>query len=478
LGLLEPIAQAKLGQLTELRLKGVWSMREAPAYRSDMLLECLIGAPLLQLLELEAIPLVGVDEQCHDAPQTGFTNSPGNTISTYDAGGSWKRLSKLPWKKSFMIEPYKNQYLTTIKLTHLFTKSGICNDFLQALLQRAPNLTHLALNGVQSTLDGLGTLCPNLRVVSLEAVVCSSLNDNLSLQSGTSFAGNTLLENLRSLRLSGCLISDELLAGFHKDFTRYQLKHLEITRCRNLTVLGLARFLAQCWALETVWVDQLLGAVESHLLPYYTQEAHLAAIPYKSPSGRKVPNAIRWECNRIRYLDVYGAMGSKDNFENILLDLLPRLDSLEFLGMCTMHVDWLMESKPLRLRSSEQREVSISDVDEDGVEGWENWTTRDSTDKAEALRMPLDMCGSVTTLSLEASNRPSVFYSTATNRTILTVESAQYLYYAFPSLKKIVYCCAQFPFTVQARDWLLDTPRRITVTYRTKEDILASVLNL
>ncbi|KAF9116802.1 Trimeric GatFAB AmidoTransferase(AdT) complex subunit [Mortierella sp. AM989] len=398
-------------------------------------------------------------------------------------------------------EDYKCKYLTTLKLRNLYVNDTIILNFVAGLFNRSPNLSHLALASVPANIEFLATTCPKLRILDIErdpkgppfsplniggylknlSADIASINPNIPMRVESD---TFILRGLRSLRLSGCMLSNLDLHSFPVDFIRYQLQHLELTRCSNITSLGLAKFLAQCWSLETVKVDQLMAPVGvQHLLAHRTR-IHGENSNSTGNSGAVVADskAIKWECGQIRYLDVCAPNGTEESFEHIFLDMVVRLGRLEFLGMSTDHIPWLMKHEPLRYADPPRPSTDSGDGEGPKTQTGNISPTGISNDnefKDHGDLIPLGMLGSVKTLSLNVSC-VTPYYPLNYDRVIpiLSVEQVSYLHDAFPALEKIVYSGNTFPCTKQARNWLLHTPRQIEVVHRSKDEVHKAVLNL
>ncbi|KAF9913764.1 hypothetical protein BX616_009620, partial [Lobosporangium transversale] len=489
--LLEPIAWGRLNLLTELRLIGFYSPNYAPLYYTKMILRCLEGCPQLRELELSGVRLVDSVDQIMDAIRNSYSsaNSVQTTILEAHArpfAGS--AFSWLPWRKKVTeprfvsaseaaakpsstgrvaawssstiaailsegsgqkfesIEPnedYKSPCLTTIKLADIFVNPMANTDFVATLLKRCPNLTYLSLIRTSAKIDDLDALCPKLRTFIMEGynafpVEVPQPNITHYLTHHVLHSDENRLMGLRALRLSMCALTDQDLESMDLEFKRYRLKHLEITCCTQLTALGLARFLAECWSLETVWTDRLLLQVPSpDVLPHRNRSRNVSISAGPSINVSDVGHAIRWGCNQIRYLDVFwGHKASKDSFEHILLDLISRLDKLEFLGLETPQIRWLMECEPILYTKPDRQRLER--------QGLEHTTTQQAYHSYKAHRfekgdpLPLGLFGSVKTLSLEAGCCLMYGYNDPERQnSVLDVDQVKYLYDAFPALENI-----------------------------------------
>ncbi|KAF9348063.1 hypothetical protein BGX26_000485 [Mortierella sp. AD094] len=394
-------------------------------------------------------------------------------------------------------EDYKSKYLVTLKLGDLYGTDASLIAFVTGLLNRSPNLTYLSLRAVPADIENLATLCPKLRTLNMEShqygstfpqpainKYLTNLSNAIANSSNHSIPPSMrndmfLLRGIKSLRLSRCLISNLDLHAFPEDFKKYQLQRFELTHCPNVTSLGVATFLAQCWSLERVWVDNLAThvGVQSMLVPRTRIRGE--GIDRRTSAGLLDPRAIKWECSQIRYLDVYGTAGSQESFEHIILDMIVRLDRLEFLGMSIEHVPWLMKLEPVTyIKLPRPSKDSEHRTGTNGHAATNTHAGNSRYNEPEDLREPtsLGLFGAVKTLSLEASNRSLSYYNRYNRaQTILSMEQVRYLHDAFPALEKIVYSCNTFPCSVSAREWLLKTPRQIEVVYRSKDEVNKAV---
>ncbi|KAF9434273.1 hypothetical protein BGZ76_008272 [Entomortierella beljakovae] len=537
--LLKPIALGVLRHLTELKLKGFEDRTNAPIYHTGMILRCLEGCPLIQTLELSALRLVDTIERWDVVDQNFFPTTNTGLLHVAMARpfaastSSWFNWANRTQKPSIQQPPttmipaprksldrtrqiirgvdlnlpnpvevhedrsisppnenYKCKYLTTLILRDLYSSaSATCTliEFAGALLMRSPNLVHLSLKAVPAEIEHLSAICPKLRILNIEIAsyvppspypnVIGFLN-NLSAENyniapsphfGSSIGATQHIRSdsfnfkgLRSLRLSQCTFGDDDLLGLPDDFKRYQLRNLELSHCDKITSLGYAQFLAQCWYLETLWVDSLLLPVKAgqSLVPrirviHESNSNNINNANIVKPAAMDT-RGIKWECSQIRYLDVYGYVGCEESFEHIFLDMLARLDVLEFLGMSTIQIGWLMKHEPVRYITSDN--------------------DNDSSHNPKEITIPPGIFGSIKTLSLESSNRFNSYYTPFGQQHILSLEQAKYLHDAFPVLEKIVYISNIFPASVEARSWLLQTPRKIEVLHRSKEEVAKSCL--
>ncbi|KAF9982988.1 hypothetical protein BGZ75_005549 [Mortierella antarctica] len=430
-GPLLPLTMGVLSQLKELRLLGHGDRRYAPLYQTGMVLRCLEGCPLLQLLELSSVRLVDTVSEWDEASQTSFS-SPNSVKPSATRRDALPVLSRNPWnnlrdRRSFTVmtapDPssdlpqdspatdatptvYQNPHLETLIISNIYTNASLQTGvlFTSGLLQRAPNLTRLSVTLAPIDIDDLAFLCPKLKSVSF---------DN-----------------------------------------------------------------GQCRALETVTLDRFLEEIpRSILVPREPSEI-------SRPQGTH-PRSIRWDCTQIRYLDVYGKTGDKATFEHVLLDLLPRLSQLEFFGLNAAHVDWLMELEPLRFANPQapggqssnssvaERASANQDVDRRKLLAI---MTRSAACPRVAQPLPITLFDAVKTLSIEGHRRRPDRSNTNFANPPLTIEHVWYLYHAFPALERIVYNSAMFPCDRTARDWLRCSPRQIEVVHRSRASIEAAAL--
>ncbi|KAG0251187.1 hypothetical protein BG011_007800 [Mortierella polycephala] len=484
--ILVSLIHGTLSQLTELRLIGVKSRRYTHIYQTGMILKCLEGCPSLQVLELSGIRIVDTAHQWDEACQSSFSSSNSIAMPSQPAQPAPSVLSWLRWgnrdqspsdvyvgtapsrgasiaapsdtETASILESssdevflptdgFKHEHLSTLKLTDLYsnanTTTGIA--FVSSLLERSPNLQHLKVSAASADFDRLTVLCPKLKSISLEN---HSRYDRIHRRTRIEAylcAGPEVLISLRALQLRKYEISNTVLMSIQDEFKRRRLRHLEITNCKT-SALNLAIFLGQCESLETLWTDGLLQYEPDHALP--PRDRHAVSGPQGSH-----PQSIRWECSQIRFMNVCGNNEFKSSFDHLLLDMVPRLPMLEFFGMTTAQVGWLMDLEPLRYARPQAPSHSIGDdqhvEDPDSVHGL-------PSEDQEPL--PMDLFISVTTL---------LIHPTGT----LTMEQAKYLCYAFPAMERIVYCTTTFPRATVAYDWPLQTPRRIAVVCMTEEEV-------
>jgi len=520
--LLEPIAHGALEQLTELRLMGFDNRRYAPVYQARTVLRCMEACPSLRILELNSIRLVDTAEQWNDTAMNSFSSPNSVPVRKHQSGSffSWLSWGQPPppppppinttpqdptspdedldqrppspspclrlmdsLSKDRNVEvpmpkkDFKSKSLTAMVLKNVFVSSQGGHAFVTSLLTRAPNLTHLTLKSTPADVVDLDQLCPKLKTVNFDDFYSMNyspqpaieryLSSSLVVGDGGSKAVESKLLGLTSLRLNRCRATDDLLRRIQDDFVQYRLKHLEITSA-SVTSFGLATFLARCCSLETVWVDHLMAPLYQRTLPARDRSRRaVGTTPVNSVASTSnvntSANAIRWECTQIRYLDVLG-QGDKRSFDTIFLDLVVRLDKLDFLGMGSHHILWLMECEPLQY--AKQNDTTATDSQ-----------TLDSKEEEEEEPLPLGLFGSVKTLALETTCRQAAYYPTSAFGSDLKLEHAKYLYHAFPALEKIVYSCS-FPFKVEAQEWLLNTPRRIAIVHRPKNEAHAVAINI
>ncbi|KAF8984049.1 hypothetical protein BGZ46_008970 [Entomortierella lignicola] len=403
-------------------------------------------------------------------------------------------------------EDHKSRFLTTLKLEYLYGNLIVPN-FVGNLLKRSPSLTHLALVEVPANIESLASLCPKLRILKIDSgpvymstssplikeyltdLIAAMENNYLDLDAGIDFSNTTIgdftripasvesdtsvYSGLNTLRLYNCGLLNTDFYDFPQGFKRHQLRHLELGSCYRLNSLGVARFIAQCWSLETVSVDNLMMPVGGvHLLAPRTRGNN--SNNNDSSSGVSVQTdsrAIKWECGKIRYLDVIGAKGIEQSFEHIFLDMVVRLDSLEFLGMRTDHVPWLMKHEPVKYIKRTELPIDLEDGCQRSIETVDNtngpWNRDDNEPEDQGEPIPLGMFGCIKTLSLKVGDREPVRPKPVP--LVLSVEHVKYLHDAFPALEKIVYNGRTFPCTSEACDWLLKTPRQIEVVFQSKE---------
>ncbi|KAG0245902.1 hypothetical protein B0O80DRAFT_438093 [Mortierella sp. GBAus27b] len=541
--LLEPIAHGMLDQLTELRLVGIEHRRNAPVYQARTVFRCLEACPKLRLLELNAIRLVDTAEQWNDAAMNSFSSptsvqvvksrpsssifswipwttseqpqvkvTPQSSLAPDDApepcsSSCWELMTSLSTDRNREApnarEGYKSDTLSVLLVSNVYFSSNPGPAVITSLLERAPNLTQLTLQSTPAHIDSLDTLCPKLKTAIFDDIHGANLprpalegylHSNKPIEENHADPETTMMA-LSSLRMSRCWITDSSLANIQQDFIRYRLKRLEITQCNSISSLGLARFLGRCWSLETVWVDRLLMTVYPHLAYHRDRSrrrnVQSSMVTTASPAGSTstananvTSNAFPWECTQIRYLDLHGPVGDKNTFDNLVLDLVARLDKLEFLGISSLHVHWLMELEPLRY--PEQQVPCDATIEADNTSDTAIITSPNQDQstplpecspmsEADQEPLPLGLFETVRTLSIEAGNRGYAYQSI--RNSILKLQHAKYLYHAFPVLEKIVYSSTDFPFEVEASEWLLNTPRRIETVHRPKIEAHAVVMD-
>ncbi|KAF9575746.1 hypothetical protein EC968_001937 [Mortierella alpina] len=504
-GLLLPLTTGVLSQLKELRLQGHGNRLHSPIYQTGMIFRCLEGCPLLQLLELSSVRLVDTEPEWSEASQTCFSSpnlaKPSTIRQDTQIGPSW-----LPWNKPIDLGPsnikkmpavgsdiqhdypvtntelplnsaFRHLHLKTLIISSIYTNASTQTgvQFTSGLLQRAPNLTRLSVALSPIDLGDLALLCPKLKSVSFDNGF-GQLFPFPKPRIGT-YLGSPpgSLISLRTLQLVRCSLDVALLNSIESEFKQYGLRHLEISLCSGVDALALALFLGQCRSLETANLDRLLEKVpEDVLAPREPGEI-------SRPQGTH-PRSIRWDCTRIRYLDVHGNTGDRATFEHVLLDLVPRLPQLEYFGMNAAHVGWLMEMEPLRYaspqgpggQSSHNNEAEPASANQ-GVNPQELLVNTMACPGA-TQPLPMTLFNAVKTLSIEAFHRRHDRFYAGVIVNPLTLEQVQYIYHAFPALEKIVYNSAVFPCSTQARDWLRSSPRQIEVAHRSRASIEAAAL--
>ncbi|KAF9202832.1 hypothetical protein BGZ49_007046 [Haplosporangium sp. Z 27] len=412
-------------------------------------------------------------------------------------------------------EDHKSRFLTTLKLEYLYGNLIVPN-FVGNLLKRSPSLTHLALVEVPANIEPLASLCPKLRMLKIDSgpvcmptssplikeyltdLAAAMENNYLDLDAGIDLSNTTISDftripasvesdtsvysGLNTLRLYNCGLLNTDFYDFPQGFKRHQLRHLELGSCYRLNSLGVARFIAQCWSLETVSVDNLMMPVGgAHLLAPRTRGNN--SNNNDSSSGVSVQTdsrAIKWECGKIRYLDVIGAKGIEQSFEHIFLDMVVRLDRLEFLSMRTDHVPWLMKHEPVKYIKRTGLPIDLEDGCQRSIETVDNTidprNRDDNEPEDQGEPIPLGMFGCIKTLSLKVGDREPVRPKPVP--LILSVEHVKYLHDAFPALEKVVYNGRTFPCTSEACDWLLKTPRQIEVVFQSKDEVEETVWNI
>ncbi|KAF9179419.1 hypothetical protein BGZ50_006947, partial [Haplosporangium sp. Z 11] len=437
--ILVPLIHGTLSQLTELRLIGTKSRRYTNIYQTGMLLKCLEGCPLLQVFELSGVRIVDTAHQWDEACQNSFSSSNsiavpnrpassviswlrwGNrdqspsevrvgTVSSRGAGitasSDTEATSSLELYSDEALLPtdgFKHEHLSTLKLIDLYSNANTTTGvaFVSNLLERSPNLQHLKVSATSANLDRLAVLCPKLKSMSLEN---HDRHHGQPRIEAYLCADPEFLRNLRTLQFRKCEISSALLMNIQDGFKRRGLRHLEITHCQ-VSALSLANFLGQCESLETLWTDGLLRFVPTHTLP--PRDRHSISGPQGSH-----PQSIRWDCSQIRFMNVCGNQGFRSSFNHLLLDMVPRLPMLEFFGMTTTQVEWLMDLEPLQYAGSHAPLHSIGD--DQHAEGPDHLASPSSSTTSGALAtqpdsvhdlpsadqvsLPLGLFRSVTTL--------------------------------------------------------------------------------
>jgi len=375
-----------------------------------------------------------------------------------------------------------------LRLWKIYGQPTIADTFVQNLVQRCPNVAILSLKCAPANLDTLATDCPRLWFFTLD------LSDYPYTPSVERFIAqpSPRLQRL-CLRVCHTLTDAMLTENVTAALTQQSLLSLEVTKCGAISAEGLVRFVARFHSLENVWVDQLLmGPGFYHpqtRWPSRSRGEHMTDLS-APPAGSRILEPIQWKCLGIRYLDVYGIQGRIYTFENVLLDVLPRLEGLEFLGMRTQHIDWLMELEPLL-----DRHGTVIDLANN---------SHIPTSLSEGiLPRTAVMFGSITTLSLDPVDRRGDNYGGGTNMqrnsqpscrgaALLNLKQVKYLYCMFPKLERIVYNGTAFPCTREAWDWLshprVASPpkqnlkgsqelrgRTIKVVYRSREEADAAL---
>ncbi|GJJ67937.1 hypothetical protein EMPS_00283 [Entomortierella parvispora] len=449
--ILDPIANGALAQLTELQIIGLASFQTLPAYQSGMLLRCLEGCPLLKTLELGYIRVVDTEQEWLDALNNAFSFVERSRRDLNKSAPLQAAVVKELQSLNTTPDPeFKNLSVRVLRLWNVYGQSTIAGAFACNLIQRCPNVTVLSFKDAPVDMDTLTTGCPQLEFFKLD----------LLSYPGTPAYQRFITQpppKLQRLCLRGCqMLTDAMMTeDLTTILTQQGLRCLEMALCEGISAEGLVRFVARCHTLENVWVDRLLvnpGSFhEQKRWPSRSRGDHMGD-PSESLAGCRIVESIRWRCLGIRYLDVYGIRGDQNSFENVLLDLLPRLEGLNFLGMRTEHVEWLMEMEPLR-----DRHGTVIDLKSD--------SHLPAALKEGLLPRLVVMFGSIKTLSLDPTDRRGDSYSDRTDiqrnsrssykrSVILTLEQVMYLHYMFPTLERIVYNGSTFPCAQNAWDWL------------------------
>ncbi|KAF9093302.1 hypothetical protein BGX23_003470 [Mortierella sp. AD031] len=481
--LLFPITQGALANLTKLQLVGMENRRYAPIYQTGMILRVLEACPLLEHLELSAIRLVDTMKQWNESYQNSFSSPnsipvPTRRSSTQQSTSPWfpwswssgptpgrhthpmmldQRVSNIETKEgesydaeqmSELSKDYKCQHLRVLKLFSIYTKQVAGLAFVDELLKRSPNLSQLWLKSTAANLLDLARLCPDLRLISLQDYQQSQPYTQPQIATYLSSPAGQL-EKLSTVRLEKCRITQRDLSLIQGDLKQRRLKHLSVMRCEGSSALDWANFIGGCEALESVSIDDLLFALTPDMVIDPDNPSRMGLRQQRE----SIPSAISWTCNQIRYLDIYGYHGREAPFDYVFLVLVSKLPFLEFLGMNTAHVPWLMKMEPLHYAKAQRS--TTEEEEEDRVE---------DDDMREPL--PLGLSESVRTLSLESVNRRDMYFGKA-SETVLTAKQVQYLYHAFPALKTIVYNSIKYPCTIDASEWLKKSPRGIQIIHRT-----------
>ncbi|KAF9125483.1 hypothetical protein BGW39_007384 [Mortierella sp. 14UC] len=500
--LLFPIAQGALTNLTKLQLVGMDNRRYAPMYQSGMIIRVLEACPLLEYVELSAIRIVETMKQWNEAYQNSFSSPNSIPVPTRrviqqmtatPAASSW-----FPWKWNSGSIPgghahpsilddrasnvdtkggdaydaqkmpvpegeFKLYHLRVLKLFNIYSKQAAGLSFVDELLQRMPNLSQLYLKSAPANIHQLATLCPKLRLISLQDY---QQNQPYTLpQIGTylsSPAGQ--LQKLSTVRLEKCRITTQALQGIQVNLKQRGLKHLSVMKCEGSSAMAWASFIGQCEALESVSVDDFLFAFSNEMTLNVDNPVRTGLRQQRET----IPSAIRWECNQIRYLDIYGHHGREASFDYMFLVLVSKLPFLEFLGMNSVHVAWLMRMEPL------QYSKPLGSTAKTTQGGQEN-----NKEEEDHLRepLPLGLFESVKILSLESSNRRDTYFGQS-SEAVLTAKQVRYLYHAFPALETIVYNSTTCPCLIDAIEWLKRSPRNIQVIHRSAAQVEAQSLGL
>ncbi|KAF9150020.1 hypothetical protein BG015_008173 [Linnemannia schmuckeri] len=504
--LLFPVAQGALANLTKLQLIGMDNRRYAPVYQSGMIYRVLEACPRLEYLELSAIRIVDTIKQWNETYQNSFSSPNSIPVPTRRLGprvgahsssssaSSWipwswnrgptpgshphphlarldDRVSHVETKEEELFDAellpppnndFKCQNLRILKLSSIYSKQAAGQDFVYGILKRSPNLHQLYLKSVPAYIEGLATLCPDLRLISLQDYQQNQPYAQPQIATYLkSPAGQ--LEKLSTVRLEKCRITTQDLQNIQPNLKQRGLKHLSVLKCEGSSAMAWANFIGQCEALESVSIDDLLFAFDNEMVIN-------AENPVRSGVRQQretIPSAIRWECNQIRYLDIYGHHGREGTFDYVFLVLVSKLPFLEFLGINTAHVPWLMKMEPVQYANEPGSTMA--------TQGDDNTEVTKEDYVCEAL--PLGLFESVRTLSLESANRRDKYFGQS-SETVLTVKQVRYLYHAFPALNTIVYNSTKCPCLIDAIEWLKKSPRNIQVAHRTSVQIETQSLGL
>ncbi|KAK3834462.1 MAG: hypothetical protein J3R72DRAFT_452378 [Linnemannia gamsii] len=496
--LLFPVAQGALANLTKLQLIGMDNRRYAPMYQSGMILRVLETCTLLEYVELSAIRIVDTMKQWDEGYQNSFSSPnsipvptrrlaqqvPASTsswvpwkwnsapppgghahpVTLFDCpsnivakGGELYDAQRLPEPK----EDFKCHNLRVLKLFNIYSRYATGLDFINQLLRRSPNLSQLYLKSAPASMVQLATWCPDLRLISLQDY--QQTQPYTQPQIGTylsSPAGK--LQKLSTVRLEKCRITTQDLQNVQVNLKQRGLKHLSVMKCEGSSSMAWANFIGQCEALESVSIDDLLSAYSNEM----TLNVDAPIRTGLRQQREEIPSAFRWECNQIRYLDIYGHHGREASFDYVFLVLVSKLPFLEFLGMNSSHVTWLMKMEPLQYAKAPRSTATTM------IPG----SKEDKEEDPLREPLPLGLFESVKTLSLEASSRRDAYFQSSEK--VLTIEQVQYLYHAFPVLESIVYNAVKCPCMIDAIQWLKQSPRDIQVIHRSSTQMEAQLLGL
>ncbi|KAG0289248.1 hypothetical protein BGZ96_007138, partial [Linnemannia gamsii] len=486
--LLLPVAQGALANLTKLQLVGMDSRRYPPVYQSGMILRVLEACTHLEYLELSSIRIVDTIKQWDEVYQNSFSSpnsipvptrrfrSRTGTHSSSSSASSW-----IPWNWSRGPTPgshpnpspakldgrasnaenkgeglydaellpphskdFKCQNLRVLKIFSIYSRQAAAQSFVDEILQRSPNLHQLYLKSTPAYIADLGTLCPDLRLISLQDYQQNQTCTQPLIATYLSSPAEQL-EKLSTVRLEKCRITTQDLQSVQPNLKQRGLKHLSVLKCEGSSAMDWANFIGQCEALESVSIDDFLLA--------YSNEMVINAAIVRSGVRQQretIPSAIRWECNHIRYLDIYGHHGREGAFDYVFLVLVSKLPFLDYLGMNTAHVKWLMEMEPLQYAREPGSTMTKQRDDSSEV------TKEDYAREA----LPLGLFESVRTLSLESTNRRENYFGRSLEA-VLTAKQVRYLYHAFPALDTIEYNSNKCPCLIDAIEWLKNAPRSI-----------------
>jgi hypothetical protein len=508
--LLLPVAQGALANLTKLQLVGMNNRRYAPPpmYQSGMILRVLEACSRLEYLELSGIRIVDTIKQWNEAYLNSFSSPNSIPVPTRRSGSrtgihsssSSSASSWFPWNWSRGPTPgshphphparlddrvsnteidgeelydaellpplskdFKYQNLRVLKIFNIYSKQSAAQHFVNEILQRSSNLHQLYLKATPALIADLATLCPELRLISFQDYQ-QDLSSPLPAIATYLRSPAGQLEKLSTLRLEKCRITTQDLQNIQPNFKQRGLKHLSVLKCQGSSAMAWANFIGGCEALESVSIDDLLFA-------YANNEMVIdPANPIRSRARQQretIPSAIRWECNHIRYLDIYGHNGREGAFDYVFLVLVSKLPFLDYLGLNSAHVQWLMKMEPLQYAKELGSTVAAQGDDNSEV------TKEDYAREA----LPLGLFESVRTLSVESDNRREKYFGLSSEG-VLTAKQVRYLYHAFPALDTIVYNASTCPCLIDAIEWLKNSPRNIQVVQRTSAQIEAQSLGL